>query len=87
MTMMMQRKVQSLRIMDYTEVARIVLEGVGGKENIESIDNCITRLRLEIRDYTKVDEKDQICRCGRCGSPKPEKNSTGHYRYPGTVCG
>ena len=58
---------------DYTEVARIVLEGVGGKENIESIDNCITRLRLEIRDYTKVDEKkDQICRCGRCGSPKPE---------------
>lgn len=42
---------------DYTEVARIVLEGVGGKENIESIDNCITRLRLEIRDYTKVDEK------------------------------
>ena len=42
---------------DYTEVARIVLEGVGGKENIESIDNCITRLRLEIGDYTKVDEK------------------------------
>ena len=31
---------------DYTEVARIVLEGVGGKENVESIDNCITRLRL-----------------------------------------
>ena len=46
MTMMMQRKVQKLENNDYTEVARIVLEGVGGKENIESIDNCITRLRL-----------------------------------------
>ncbi len=51
-------------------MARIVLEGVGGKENIESIDNCITRLRLEIRDYTKVDEKDQICGCCRRDPPK-----------------
>ncbi len=67
-------------------MARIVLEGVGGKENVESIDNCITRLRLEIRDYTKVDEKKIKSAGGRCGSPKPE-NSTGHYRYPGTVCG
>lgn len=42
---------------NFTEVARIVLEGIGGKENVTSIDNCITRLRLEIKDYTKVDEK------------------------------
>lgn len=42
---------------DFTEVARIVLEGVGGKENVTSVDNCITRLRLEIKDYTAVDEK------------------------------
>ena len=42
---------------NFTEVAKIVLEGVGGKENVASIDNCITRLRLEIKDYTKVDEK------------------------------
>ena len=40
---------------DFTEVAKIILEGVGGKENVKSIDNCITRLRLEINDYTKVD--------------------------------
>ena len=27
-----------------------ILEGLGGKENIVSIDNCVTRLRLEIKD-------------------------------------
>ena len=33
---------------NFTEVASIILEGVGGKGNVASIDNCITRLRLEI---------------------------------------
>ena len=59
---------------DYTEVARIVLEGVGGKENVTSVDNCITRLRLEIRDYTKVDEK-KIKSAGVAGVIRPGKNS------------
>ena len=59
---------------DYTEVARIVLEGVGGKENIESIDNCITRLRLEIRDYTKVDEK-KIKSAGVAGVVRPSQKT------------
>ncbi|MCB7059865.1 PTS transporter subunit EIIB, partial [Eggerthella lenta] len=27
---------------DYTQVAKIVLEGLGGKENVTSVDNCIT---------------------------------------------
>ena len=34
---------------NFTEVAKIVLEGVGGPENVASIDNCITRLRLEVK--------------------------------------
>ena len=29
---------------DYTQVASIILEGLGGKGNIKSVDNCITRL-------------------------------------------
>ena len=45
---------------DYTAVAKAVLAGCGGKENIKSIDNCITRLRLEVKDYTKVDELSLI---------------------------
>ena len=42
---------------DYTAVAKTILEGCGGKENIASIDNCITRLRLEVKDITPVMEK------------------------------
>ena len=59
---------------DFTEVARIVLEGLGGKENITSIDNCITRLRLEIKDYTQVDEK-KIKSAGVAGVIRPGKTS------------
>ena len=33
---------------DFTKMAEIILEGLGGKENIISIDNCVTRLLLEI---------------------------------------
>ena len=59
---------------NYTEVAKIVLEGVGGKGNVASIDNCITRLRLEVKDYTKVDEK-KIKSAGVAGVIRPGKTS------------
>ena len=57
---------------NFTEVATIILEGVGGKENVTSISNCITRLRLEIKDYTKVDEK-KIKSAGVAGVVRPSK--------------
>lgn len=59
---------------DYTQVAKIVLEGLGGKGNITSVDNCITRLRLEIKDYTQVDEK-KIKSAGIAGVIRPSKTS------------
>ncbi|MDE6888179.1 MAG: N-acetylglucosamine-specific PTS transporter subunit IIBC [Eubacterium sp.] len=59
---------------NFTEVARIVLEGLGGKANVKSLDNCITRLRLEINDYTKVDEK-KIKSAGVAGVMRPSKTS------------
>ena len=59
---------------NFTEVARIILEGVGGKANVTSIDNCITRLRLEIKDYTAIDEK-KIKSAGVAGIIRPGKNS------------
>lgn len=59
---------------DYTAIAAIILEGLGGKDNITSIDNCITRLRLEIKDYTQVDEK-KIKSSGVPGVIRPGKNS------------
>lgn len=59
---------------NYTEVARIILEGVGGKDNLTSIDNCITRLRLEVKDYTKVNDK-KIKSAGVAGVVRPGKNA------------
>lgn len=59
---------------DYTAVAKTVLEGLGGKGNVTSLDNCITRLRLEIKDYTLVDEK-KIKSAGISGVIRPSKTS------------
>jgi glucose-like phosphotransferase system IIB component len=55
-------------------VAMTILEGCGGKDNIASIDNCITRLRLEVKDITQVDDK-KIKSAGVAGVMKPGKNS------------
>lgn len=59
---------------NFTEVAKMVLEGIGGKENVKSIDNCITRLRLEVKDSSKVDEK-KIKSAGVAGVIRPSKTA------------
>jgi len=59
---------------DYTAMAQIILEGLGGKENITSIDHCITRLRLEVKDRLLVDEK-KIKSSGASGVIRPGKTS------------
>lgn len=35
---------------DYTKLAQDVIEAVGGKENITSVTNCMTRLRFVLKD-------------------------------------
>jgi PTS system N-acetylglucosamine-specific IIC component len=59
---------------DFTKMAEIILEGVGGKANVTSIDNCITRLRLEVKDRLLVDEK-VIKTSGAAGVIRPGKTS------------
>ena len=59
---------------DYTAIAKTILEGCGGKENITSIDNCVTRLRLEVKDITAVNDK-VIKSAGVAGVIKPGKTS------------
>lgn len=39
------------------EVSALVINYLGGKENIVSVDYCITRLRIEVKDTNLVDEK------------------------------
>lgn len=38
----------------YDALARVVIQNVGGKENIESLTHCITRLRFTLKDETKA---------------------------------
>lgn len=59
---------------DYTGIAKVILEGVGGAANVASVDNCITRLRLEVKDRLLVNEKT-IKSSGAAGVIRPSKTS------------
>ena len=59
---------------NFTAVAETILRGLGGKENIVTVDNCITRLRLEIKDHTLVNEK-VIKSAGVAGIIRPSKTN------------
>ena len=59
---------------DYTAMASIILEGVGGKENVTSIDHCITLLRLEVKDRLLVNEA-KIKSSGAAGVIRPGKTA------------
>lgn len=59
---------------DYTGMAKIILEGLGGASNVSEVDNCITRLRLEVKDRLLVNEK-VIKSSGVAGVVRPGKTS------------
>lgn len=42
---------------EVTELGTAIMDALGGKDNIVEIDNCISRLRLVLKDTSKVDEK------------------------------
>ena len=35
---------------------RIIIEGLGGQDNIIEVDNCFTRLRVELKDSNKANK-------------------------------
>lgn len=39
---------------DYSQLAKAIVAGVGGKENIDSLIHCITRLRFYLKDESKA---------------------------------
>ncbi len=42
--------------LDYVQTAKSILEAVGGASNVASATNCMTRLRLVLRDESKADD-------------------------------
>ena len=41
--------------MNNTEIAKSVIEDIGGKENVSSVAHCATRLRIMVKDKEKID--------------------------------
>jgi PTS system N-acetylglucosamine-specific IIC component len=54
----------------YLATAGRFIDALGGRDNILELDNCATRLRMEIDDVSKVDDA-ALKRAGAAGTMKP----------------
>ena len=59
---------------EYEDIARLILDGLGGADNIKDVDYCVTRLRLNVNDDSIIDEAT-IKRAKTAGVVKVGKNS------------
>ncbi len=59
---------------DFTAMAQQILAGLGGKENIEDAEYCVTRLRVNVKDNLKVNES-VIKKANISGVIRPSKNN------------
>ncbi|MFS0867560.1 N-acetylglucosamine-specific PTS transporter subunit IIBC [Microbacterium sp. 179-B 1A2 NHS] len=55
---------------DYHATAERFVAALGGGDNIVELDNCATRLRMEVADVSQVDDK-ALARAGAAGTIKP----------------
>ena len=53
------------------QAARII-EGLGGRDNIVVVNNCLTRLRVDVKDMSSVSE-EQLKKTGAMGFIKPSE--------------
>lgn len=54
--------------------ASTILAGLGGVENVESVDYCATRLRVAVKDHLGVKEAE-IKRAGVAGVIRPSQKT------------
>ena len=40
---------------EYDKVAELVIQGLGGFDNIKHVENCVSRLRVDVKDQKKMD--------------------------------
>lgn len=67
------RDVTLLNEKRYDEIAALVIESLGGRENIVDVDNCVSRLRIDLKDQKLVDG-DKLKGSGASGIFFPKKN-------------
>ena len=41
--------------MKYQELCETIIDKVGGRENVQDVSHCITRLRFHLKDEAKAD--------------------------------
>ncbi|MDZ5010103.1 PTS glucose transporter subunit IIBC, partial [Clostridium perfringens] len=59
---------------DMNELAKAYIEALGGKENIVSVDNCVTRLRGGVKDNSIIKDKN-LTALGARGVIRPGKGN------------
>ncbi|MGY3716977.1 N-acetylglucosamine-specific PTS transporter subunit IIBC [Sutcliffiella cohnii] len=58
----------------FATMATKIYEGLGGEENVTAIDNCVTRLRLDVKDSSAIDQ-NKIKATGVAGVVVTGKNN------------
>lgn len=61
-----------LAAQDYAGLAKVILDSIGGAQNLSRFDHCVSRLRLEVKNPDLVNEKP-IKAAGIAGLMRPEK--------------
>ncbi|SEO53271.1 PTS system, maltose and glucose-specific IIC component [Amphibacillus marinus] len=51
------RDVTLLNEKKYDRIAELVIESLGGRANIVNVDNCVSRLRIDLKDQDKFNDK------------------------------
>ena len=53
--------------MDNKQIAKEVIEALGGRENVNSVAHCATRLRVMVKDENKINKEkaDQQIKAGK----------------------
>lgn len=62
-----------LREKRYDEIADIIIPALGGNDNIVNIENCVSRLRVDLKDQSKVDV-ERLKDTGASGVFFPQEN-------------
>ena len=67
----------------YQEDAKLLLEYVGGKENIAAVSHCVSRMRFVLNDPAKADVAKIEALKSAKGHFHPGRSVPGHHRQYG----
>lgn len=43
--------------MEYRDLAKVILKNIGGRQNVENMTHCMTRLRLKLKNNDLINRK------------------------------